>query len=56
VYDYQLVFASGKPEFKQWSENVPTFSYNKAVPYFQVCSVKHCCTCSPCLQIKMHQG
>lgn len=36
MYDYQLVLSSGKPEFKQWSDVVPTFSYNKALPYFQV--------------------
>lgn len=38
MYDYHLVFVNGKPEFKQWSDVVPTFSYNKAMPYFQVCS------------------
>jgi hypothetical protein len=38
VYDYHLVFVNGKPEFKQWSDVVPTFSYNKATPYFQVCA------------------
>lgn len=36
VYDYQVVFASGKPELRPWSDAVPSFSYNKALPYFQV--------------------
>lgn len=35
VYDYQIVFVGGKPEFKSWSDSVPTFSYNKATPFFQ---------------------
>lgn len=38
MYDYHVVFVNGKPEFKQWFDVVPTFSYNKAMPYFQVCA------------------
>lgn len=36
MYDYRLVPLAGKAEFKPWSDAVPTFSYNKALPYFQV--------------------
>lgn len=36
VWDYQLSTKSQPPALKPWSESVPAFSYNKAVPYFQV--------------------
>jgi hypothetical protein len=36
VWDYQLSTNTQPPVLKPWSESVPAFSYNKAVPYFQV--------------------
>lgn len=36
MFDHQLHFKSGVPEFKPWADTVPSFTYSKAVPYFQV--------------------
>lgn len=36
MFDHQLHFKTGMPEFKPWADTVPSFTYNKAVPYFQV--------------------
>jgi hypothetical protein len=36
VFDHQLHFKSGVPEFKLWADAVPSFTYSKTVPYFQV--------------------
>ena len=36
LYDYQLAFRGGRPELRPWSASVPTFTYSKAVPYFQM--------------------
>jgi hypothetical protein len=36
VFDHQLHFKSGMPEFKPWADTVLSFSYSKTVPYFQV--------------------
>ncbi|WIA13579.1 hypothetical protein OEZ85_007146 [Tetradesmus obliquus] len=36
VFDHQLHFKSGVPEFKPWADTVPSFTYSKAVPYFQM--------------------
>ena len=36
VFDYQLNLKSQPLQLKPWADSVPAFTYDKAVPYFQV--------------------